>query len=50
MKKNLSSVVLEKVGAIAINTLKLSANSTSSTISHQPKMPKSINQFKKKSE
>lgn len=48
MKKNLNSRLLEKVGSLAISTLKLSANSTSSFLSHQPKMPEDMQKFKKK--
>ncbi|WP_081800271.1 AgrD family cyclic lactone autoinducer peptide [Metaclostridioides mangenotii] len=48
MKKNFKSLALGKVGRLAVNTLKLSANSTSSFLSHQPKMPKNVQKFKKK--
>lgn len=50
MKKDLNSALLKKVSTIALNTLKLSANSTCAFAAHQPKQPKNINQFKKKSE
>lgn len=49
MRKDITSAVLEKVGSLAVSTLKLSANSTSAVISHQPKQPKNLNQFKNKS-
>lgn len=48
MKKSKSSALLEKVGSLAISTMKLSANSTSGFISHQPKLPKDVQKFKKK--
>ncbi|WP_081800441.1 cyclic lactone autoinducer peptide [Metaclostridioides mangenotii] len=49
MKKDVMSTLLEGVGSLAMSTLKLSANSTSAVLSHQPKLPKNLNQFKKKS-
>ena len=48
MRKDITSTVLEKVGSLAVSTLKLSANSTSSMFSHQPKLPKNLNHFKNK--
>ncbi len=48
MKKKFKSLALGKVGSLAVSTLKLSANSTSSFLSHQPKMPKNVQKFKKK--
>jgi cyclic lactone autoinducer peptide len=48
MSEKLKSSMLEKVGSLAVNTLKLSANTTSSFIAHQPKLPKNFQQFKKK--
>ncbi|GAA0237235.1 cyclic lactone autoinducer peptide [Metaclostridioides mangenotii] len=48
MKRSKSSVVLQKVGSLALSTVKLSANSTSGFLSHQPKMPKDTQKFKKK--
>jgi cyclic lactone autoinducer peptide len=48
MSEKLKSSMLEKVGSLAVNTLKLSANTTSSFIAHQPKLPKDFQQFKKK--
>ncbi len=48
MRKNITSTVLEKVGSLAVSTLKLSANSTSSMFSHQAKLPQDIKNFKKK--
>lgn len=48
MRKDISSTVLEKVGSVAVGMMKLSANSTSIIISHQPKLTKNLNQFKNK--
>lgn len=47
MKKELKPMVLKKVGEIANNSLKLSANSTCTFVTHQSKLPKNIDKFKK---
>lgn len=47
MEKNLKPILIEKVCNLAINTLKVSANTTCSIISHQAKVPKGIEKFKK---
>jgi len=48
MKKDLTSVVLEKTSSLALSSLKLSANSTCMLISHQPNQPENLKKFKKK--
>jgi len=48
MKNKLKPIILEKVGSLATNTLKVSANTTCTVISHQAKVPKGIEKFKKK--
>ena len=48
MKKDITSTVLEKVGSLAVSTIKLSANSTCTFLNHQAKMPQDIKNFKKK--
>lgn len=46
MKKGMS-LVLKQVGKLADKTLALSANTTSTWIAHQPKIPQNIKKFKK---
>lgn len=46
--KKVIGIALKQVGRLAESTLSLSANTTSSWISHQPKVPKSVKKFKKK--
>ena len=46
MKKGMS-LVLKQVGKIADKTLTLSANTTSTWIAHQPKVPESLKKMKK---
>jgi len=48
MKNKLKPIVLEKVGSLATNTLKMSANTTCMFMTHQAKMPEGIEKFKKK--
>lgn len=46
--KKITSILLKQAGNLAKSTLELSANTTSSWLSHQPKVPESVKQFKKK--
>ncbi|MEG2788775.1 MAG: cyclic lactone autoinducer peptide [Romboutsia sp.] len=45
--KKVMSIVLKQVGNVADKTLSLSANTTSTWIAHQPKVPKSLKNLKK---
>jgi len=47
MEKNFKPILLEKVCNLAINTLKVSANTTCMFMTHQAKMPEGIKKFKK---
>lgn len=44
--KKVSSEVLKCIGKLSLCTLKVSANTTSNWISHQPKIPDGLNKFK----
>lgn len=46
--KKVMSIVLKQVGNVADKTLSLSANTTSTWIAYQPKVPESVKKFKKK--
>ncbi|AFS77147.1 autoinducer prepeptide [Gottschalkia acidurici 9a] len=46
MKKYLTSI-LKYVGSISAFAVSLSANTTSTWISHQPKVPEGVRKFKK---
>lgn len=45
--KKVMSIVLKQVGNLADKTLSLSANTTSTWIAHQPKVPKELKNLKK---
>ncbi len=48
MKKIFKTMLIDKMGNLAVSSLKLSANSTCAYVTHQAKIPKGIEKFKKK--
>lgn len=46
--RKISSEALKYVGKLSIYTLKISANTTSNWMAHQPKIPDGFNKFKKR--